>query len=129
VSESAGKAPVDRAIALLEGRRAVGMERYKRVLADDDPRDMGHEADEELADWLVYWMAYRERQARRVSELEDERERLRRVVAAQGKALAHWRRGADRDAGKIERYESTLVAITRAQSLESAQRMAREELG
>lgn len=120
--------PVDRAIALLEERRAVGLERYKRLLSDDDPRDMGQEADEEMADWLVYWMAYRERQAQRIEALVNERERLRGQVEAHLKALAHWRRAADEDAGKIQRYESTLVAITRAESLEQAKRMAREEM-
>lgn len=36
---------------------------------------------------------------------------LRRMVEAQQKALAHWRREADADAGKIARYEAALRGI------------------
>lgn len=44
-------------------------------------------------------------------ELDNEVQRLRGAVDAQDKALMHWRREADKDAGKIARYERALRTI------------------
>ena len=46
-------------------------------------------------------------------EKPDEIARLRRVIEAQEKALAHWRSEADRDAGTIKRYTHALEMIDR----------------
>jgi hypothetical protein len=60
----------------------------------------------------------------------DEECRLSRVIEAQEKALAHWRTGADRDAGTIKRLYAALTVIATMQSgnIESARRRALQEL-
>lgn len=53
----------------------------------------------------------------------------RGVLAAQGKALAHWRREADRDAGEIRRQHDALFRIAfGSDSLEDVRHLAREAL-
>src|SRR5581483_5549078 len=59
---------IDEAHRLLENRRKLGLERYGKLLTSADPRDFGVEADEELADWLIYWAGHRLRQRRLLSE-------------------------------------------------------------
>jgi len=64
------KPVVDQAIDLLEARRGLGMRRYSKPLSvEGDGRDFGVEADEEMADWLIYWTGYRIQHQRRVQEL------------------------------------------------------------
>lgn len=63
------KPVIDQAIELLEARRDLGTRRYTTPLRVDDGRDFGVEADEEMADWLIYWTAYRIQHARRIQDL------------------------------------------------------------
>lgn len=60
---------IDAAIDLLESRRALGRERYKTPLQVGNGRDFGRDADEEMADWLIYWTGYRIEHAARVRAL------------------------------------------------------------
>jgi hypothetical protein len=45
---------VDRAIALLRERKAIGWQTYGRLLTADTPINWRQYAAEEWADWLVY---------------------------------------------------------------------------
>ena len=60
----------------------------------------------------------------------DEIARLRRIIEAQNKALAHWRSEADRDAGTLKRYSEALYRIAHTDWITMVQckRFARHEL-
>ena len=70
-------------------------------------------------------------------DLEDQLQQALATIRSQDAALAHWRREADRDAGKIARYEKALCRIRglKKETLESwtaanvAIEVAREALG
>ncbi len=60
---------IDAAIQMLERRREVGRQRYKTPLQVGNGRDFGRDADEEMADWMIYWAGYRIEHARKVFDL------------------------------------------------------------
>lgn len=60
---------INAAIDLLEQRREVGFERYKTPLQTGNGRDFGRDADEEIADFIIYWAGYRIEHAKRVREM------------------------------------------------------------
>lgn len=72
---------VEQAIELLRRREAVGTERYGPPLTAGDKRRLGEEADEEMADWLIYWMGYRAQHERAIQSLLDTIERQAGVIA------------------------------------------------
>lgn len=60
---------IDAAIEMLESRRAVGFARYGVPLQTGNGRDFGRDADEEMADWLIYWAGYRIEHGERIRSL------------------------------------------------------------
>ena len=60
---------IDAAIELLESRRAPGLKTYGTLLQAGNGRDFGRDADEELADWLIYWTGYRIEHGNRIRRL------------------------------------------------------------
>ena len=59
----------------------------------------------------------------------DEVLRLRRVIENQAAALAHWRRGADLDAGRLQRQHDALLRIAHGHDgLETARAIAADAL-
>ena len=78
---------VDYAHQLLDERRAVGKERYGVELKLGNGRD-GRDADEEMADWFIYWVGYRIEHAKKIRELYamigKQGERIKQLESALG---------------------------------------------
>jgi len=90
---------IEVAVDWLRERSAVGVERYKTLLKPGNGRDFGRDADEEMADWFLYWVGYRIEHARHIRELlalvgkqAEEIKALKCEVAAMqdDKALLDW---------------------------------------
>lgn len=63
------------------------------------------------------------------AEIPDELASLRRTVERQNAALMHWRREADRDAGRLRRMNDALFRIANGgDDLETVRKIAREQL-
>jgi hypothetical protein len=73
---------VDQAKDLLERRRAVGRKSYTDAtdLSVEHAKDFGPEADEELADWFIYWLGYRHRHKLEVRKLHERVARLEEAL-------------------------------------------------
>lgn len=98
---------IDLAISLIESRREVGRQRYGTPLQIGNGRDFGRDADEEMADWIIYWAGYREEHAKRIRELlamtgrqSEEIKSLRGVVAGLLRAI-----GSAKAAGCIDHLD------------------------
>lgn len=106
---NSGPHVIDVAIEMLESRRELGRQRYGTPLQTGNGRDFGRDADEEMADWMIYWAGYRIEHARRIQSLlatigkQSEqikalRSELEDVAARADKASALLHRGWVREA-------------------------------
>jgi hypothetical protein len=57
----------DKAIELLRQRRDLGLSRYGATLQPFNGRDTRRDAEEEAADWFVYFLAYLQEQEQRIA--------------------------------------------------------------